>query len=96
MNGSKLQKLIVDYINACGWYAVNVTGASSAGTHDVLACVDGVFHSIEVKGEGDTVKVLQTKKQERVIAAGGMSYIAYSLDDVKKYISPRRRETLPQ
>ena len=86
MNGKQLQKQILDWITAKGGYPVNIIVASRSGTHDIIACMDGHFYSIEVKGVRDTVKQLQTVKAKQVIAAGGTAIIAYSLDDVRQRV----------
>jgi len=86
MRGSKLQKLILDYLEACKYPAINIVSASKNGESDIVACIEGKFCLIEVKGVGDTEKRLQQLKQKRVKEAGGYAIFAYSLADVKDLI----------
>jgi len=86
MRGSKLQKLILDYLEACEYPAINIVSASKSGISDIVACIEGKFCLIEVKGAGDTEKRLQQIKQRKVREAGGYAIFAYSLDDVKHLI----------
>lgn len=82
MKGSKIQSLILNWLEASGYYAVNVIIASKSGTHDIHACIEGRFVSIEVKGKGDTESALQEAKGTRVHNAGGYYIVAKSLNDV--------------
>lgn len=93
MKGSKLQKLIMDYLTAHKYPVINVVVASRNGESDLVACIEGRFCLIEVKGAGDTEKKLQQSKQAKVTAAKGYAIFAYSLDDVRQLITQVKAST---
>lgn len=53
-----------------------------AGTSDIIACVGGHYLAIECKQAGNKPTDLQRDYLARVEEAGGISIVAYSLDDV--------------
>ncbi len=81
MKGSKIQADILQYLEAQSYYGVNVIAASKSGTHDIIACINSYFFSIEIKGKGDTVKRLQGSKADKVVKAGGVAMVVYSLEE---------------
>ncbi len=87
LKGSKLQRDIETYLQALGYYTANIIVAGKDGTHDIHACIEGKFASIEVKGTGDTVKRLQEAKRKRILNAGGYAIYARSLDDVRALVN---------
>lgn len=52
------------------------------GTSDITALLDGTWLSIEVKTPKGKVTDLQQAYLDRVTAAGGIAFVARSLDDV--------------
>lgn len=55
-----------------------------AGTPDILACIDGKFIGIEVKKpKGGVVSELQKLKIKQIKKAGGVAFVANSLEVVK-------------
>ena len=83
----KVQNLIKRYLDKLGAYHVKIHGSAymPAGTADLLACVKGRFVAIEVKKpKGGVVSPLQNLKIKQVINAGGISFVARSVEDVKK------------
>ena len=63
----------------------------AAGTSDILACYKGRFLAIECKEPGNTTTQLQEDFLQRVANAEGIAMVAYSVDDVIKFIT----EVLP-
>lgn len=82
----KVENQIKRYLDSLGAYHVKIHGSAymPAGTADLLACVKGRFVAIEVKKpKGGVVSELQKLKIKQVINAGGISFVARSVDDVK-------------
>ena len=65
---------------------IKITGGMfmEAGISDIIACVNGRYVAIEVKKPGGVVSALQTRFIESVERAGGIGFVAYSLDEVKE------------
>lgn len=57
------------------------------GSGDVLALLRGVFYSIEVKTGKDKLRPTQDQWIARVIANGGVAFVAHDLDDVIERVS---------
>jgi len=58
---------------------------SGKGSADILACIGGHFVAIEVKKpSGSVVSLHQYKFLEEIRNAGGIAFIARSVDDVKR------------
>lgn len=59
-----------------------------SGVPDILACVNGYFVAIEVKGEKGTPSELQLWNRDKIREAGGISIILYpeQFDDFKSLI----------
>ena len=57
---------------------------SKAGTPDVVACVNGRFVAIEVKRPKGVVSKLQKAQIKLIRQSGGIAFVAYSLEDVKR------------
>jgi hypothetical protein len=53
------------------------------GRLDICACVNGRFVSIDAKVGRDKLKPDQVKFADAVIAAGGLAFAAWSVDDVR-------------
>lgn len=58
----------------------------TAGIPDIICCYKGRFIGIEVKRPGGKVSKLQEITIKKVTAAGGITFVAYSLDDVKEQL----------
>lgn len=70
---------IKKYLKSKGCYRVKYFGCSysTSGTPDILACVNGYFLAVEVKGEGGKPGPLQLQKIREIREAGGFGYVAY-------------------
>lgn len=63
---------------------VHGSGTQPAGTPDILACVSGKFVGIEVKRpDGGRVSTLQRVKIKQIQQAGGIAFVARSVEQVK-------------
>lgn len=67
------------YLKERGCYCVKYFGCnySTAGTPDILACVNGYFLAIEVKAQSGAPSELQLVKIDQIRKAGGFAYVAY-------------------
>ena len=83
----KVENSIKRYLDGLGAYHIKIHGSAymPAGTADLLACIKGRFVAIEVKKpKGGVVSPLQKLKIKQVINAGGISFVARSVEDVKE------------
>jgi Holliday junction resolvase len=53
------------------------------GIPDLLCCLRGTFVGIELKQEGEKPSKAQEHQMRKIRAAGGIAFVAESLDDVK-------------
>lgn len=67
------------YLKERGCYCVKYFGCnySTAGTPDILACVNGYFLAIEVKAPEGKPSELQLAKIDQIRKAGGFAFVAY-------------------
>lgn len=67
------------YLKERGTYCVKYFGCnySTSGTPDILACVNGYFIAIEVKGPEGKASELQLAKIAEIRKAGGFAYVVY-------------------
>ena len=82
MSEAKKQTHILRALEVIGCYAIKVIVANRVGTHDIIACYQGRFYSIEVKDKEGVTSALQLKKRQQVIAAGGKSIVAKTVKEV--------------
>jgi len=83
-------KQIQDWLLSEGAYVFKTVATNRSGTHDIIACLDGKFVSIEGKIKGGVSSALQEAVCHRVWEAGGLAIIAFSLRDVQMAISAWR------
>jgi hypothetical protein len=69
------------FLEKHGAVVTNVIASSKAGTSDLIACINGRYVALEIKGRGDTLKPMQAEKLKQVIRAGGIGMVVKSLDD---------------
>lgn len=64
-----------------------------AGTSDIIGILpgSGVFLAIEAKIKGNTTTAKQDSFLEHIRSAGGVAFVAYSIDDVEKNIDEALR-----
>jgi penicillin-binding protein-related factor A (putative recombinase) len=93
---ANIQKSIITFLERIGavvlrtnsGHVVTESGAhiqmGAAGTSDLTACYQGRFVAIEVKKPGNKPTVKQQAYLDRVTAAGGLAFVATSIDDVQE------------
>ena len=75
---AKIKKYLKE--NGC-WYArIFANGYTRVGVPDILACVNGQFVAIEVKGDGGRISVLQEHSLEEIKKSGGVAIVSYPSD----------------
>lgn len=83
-----IENKIKRYLDSIGAWHIKTHGNmfSKAGTPDILACVKGKFVAIEVKRPKGVVSELQKANIELIKRAGGVAFIAYSVEEVKRVL----------
>ena len=73
---------IKSYLKSIGAYFIKTHGDrfSKVGTPDILACVNGKFVAVEVKGEKGKPSELQLYHIEQIQKAGGYGTVLYPKD----------------
>jgi Holliday junction resolvase len=84
---SVIQRQILTWLKANGYYAVKTISTNRNGTPDILTCVNGRFVGIEVKTEIGKTSKLQDYQIKAIIESGGHAFVARSLDDVKNVLN---------
>ncbi len=87
MNEKQIENQIKQYLDSIGAWHIKTHGNmfSKAGTPDVVACLKGKFVAIEVKQPGGVVSALQAAHIELIKKAGGIAFVAYSLEETKEH-----------
>lgn len=89
MTRKPLEKTIENQIkkwlesNGYWWMKVHGDMFQKSGVPDILACINGKCVGIEVKRPGGVVSELQKYNIEKIQAAGGVAFVAYSVEDVR-------------
>ena len=83
-----VENKIKNYLKSKGAYYVKYFGNSfsQVGVPDILVCYKGKFIGIEVKNEKGKTSPLQDINLQQIKDAGGISFVARSVEDVKKVI----------
>ena len=78
---------IKKYLDSIGaWYfCPYMAGFGKSGVPDIIACIDGVFWSIEVKREGKAPTPIQQTRMNEIEKAGGFA-VAGTAEKVIAYI----------
>ena len=89
MREKSIENKIKSYLRTIGAYCVKYHGNqfSQVGVPDLLVCYKGRFLGIEIKNETGKTSPLQDVNIEQIKQAGGISFVARSLEDVKEIIS---------
>lgn len=88
MTEQKIQKQIIELLEARKFYVIKIQAASKAGIPDIIACSpEGRFIAIEVKtlNTRDNVSALQKYNLYKIRRTGGISMVAWSVDMVKEF-----------
>tara|TARA_R110000772_G_scaffold5454_8_gene19546 strand:+ start:7919 stop:8233 length:315 start_codon:yes stop_codon:yes gene_type:complete len=81
-----VQSEIMKYIKSMGWYCIKVIKGNENGIHDLIACIDGKFVSIEVKAEryhnnpANQMSEWQKRHMKLVRNANGISMCVATLE----------------
>lgn len=86
MKEQQIQTAIIKHLQSRGAWVCKIIKASKAGVPDVLACVDGRMVALEVKAPGGRVSELQEYNIEKIIGAGGLAGVVYSVADVEELL----------
>lgn len=88
MSEKRIENQIKGFLDSIGAWHIKTHGSmfSKAGTPDIVACVNGRFVAIEVKQPGGIVSELQKAHIHLIQNAGGVAFVAYSLEETKKYL----------
>ena len=89
MKEKTIENKIKKYLKSIGAYFVKQHGNAfvKSGIPDVLACYHGTFIGIEVKNEKNTTTLLQDHHLLEIQKAGGVAFVARSVEDVKEKIN---------
>lgn len=78
MKESVFQQKVTEYLKSKNvWFVKYWAGAfyTKQGVPDILACIDGTFHGIELKTNTGTASKLQLYNIRKIKDAGGQAYI---------------------
>lgn len=64
----------------------------TSGIPDIIACVNGQFVAIELKGDGYHPTAVQTMKIGKIVNSSGIAGVCYSLEDVKNLVEQARAQ----
>ena len=84
MKESVLQKKILTWLQANGYYAIKVEKANRAGVPDILACASGRFIGLEIKIGNNKPSALQESHIRQINEANGIAKVVWSLEEVKE------------
>lgn len=85
MKEKAIENKIKKWLEKQGYWWMKVHGDmfQKSGVPDIIACVNGKFVGIEVKRPGGRVSELQKYHIEKIRAAGGVAFVATSIEDVR-------------
>lgn len=78
MRESAFQNKVINYLKQHDvWYVKYWAGSkfTKEGIPDILACIDGTFHGIELKNETGTPSKLQLYNIKKIQESGGEAYV---------------------
>lgn len=92
MKEKTIENQIKRYLDRLGVWYMKVHGSAfqKAGVPDLIACIGGRFVGIEVKRPGGRVSPLQKLNIEEIQRSGGVAFVAYSVEDVRREIEKLR------
>lgn len=84
INETSITRLIKQVLFQCGAFPIKIAGGpyQKPGISDLLICYEGKFVAVEVKKPGGKLSPLQEQFLHDVRTAGGIAFVAYSVDDV--------------
>ena len=97
MNETQFKQRVIDMIRTeyPGSWFKKISDRFQSGIPDILGCLNGFFFAIELKVPGKKADPLQAYELEKIQAAGGISAVCSSLDQVRNVLEnllslPRR------
>lgn len=87
-----VEQKIFRYLKSIGAFAwkVHGSGMQPAGLPDICCCINGWYVAIEVKRpNGGRVSELQKSKMKQINNAGGIAFVARSVDDVSSMLQSK-------
>lgn len=83
---NKIKKFLKE--QGCWFVKYFANRNTRSGVPDLLACVNGYFVAIEVKGENGKPSELQLWNRDKIREAGGIAIVLYpdQFEDFKQYI----------
>ena len=87
MNEQAIQKKILDWLKANGYWVFKTITCNRSGIMDIIGCTPwGQFFGIEVKAGYNKTSKLQDYNIAEVLARGGIAFVAYDLETVKDHL----------
>lgn len=84
MKETPFKNKIEEYLDSIhAWYIkywAGPKGFTKEGIPDILACIDGRFYGIELKGKGGNPTLLQIVNLRKIREAGGIGVLLYPED----------------
>ena len=80
---AKIQSAILKLLDQRGAYSIKTIACSKAGIPDIVACYKSTFIGIEVKTPEGVTSKLQEVNLHQIRVAGGVAFIARSVQDVE-------------
>ncbi|MGF3073206.1 hypothetical protein ACQV2T_06640 [Facklamia sp. P13069] len=78
MKESKFQEEVISYLKSIDAYIIKYWGGgvfTKEGVPDLLVCINGEFHGIELKTDVGTESKLQAYHMDQINQSGGKGYI---------------------
>jgi Holliday junction resolvase len=87
-----IENQIKRYLDNLGVWYMKVHGSmyQKSGVPDIIACINGTFIGIEVKRPGGVVSSLQQYNIDEIHRSGGVAFVAYSVEDVRRQLHALR------
>ena len=85
---NKVKKSVQEYLDSLGAYHFKVHGSvyMRAGIPDIICCYKGKFIGIETKDGNNKASELQLAHIRQIRKAGGIGFVAYSVENVKEQL----------
>lgn len=78
MKESDFQKQVIEYLTSIDAYVIKYWGGgvfTKEGVPDLLVCINGQFHGIELKTDVGTESKIQAYHMNQINRSGGHSYV---------------------
>ena len=86
---SIIQREIIRHLEGEGWFVLKLIQTNKNGIPDLLAIRQGETIFVEVKRAGAKAKPLQEYRMKEIHLHGVNSFVAHSIEEVKKKISKK-------